>query len=185
MSSYNNQHCTVFEEEDPNSVFGNENILQSVADENDWATLSTLLTPIDSEIQFIQGRIMTIDVGSDEADFVSESEAAMFDEKMDKCMFGEEGNGSSYICILCTANRGTARSCLGQFKITQTINQIIQLAKKRIENPDNLSDVVLRKACKGGKCLPFMKDIGIGFKGLHAELSWIRFFFKCCCPCES
>ena len=156
-----------------------------MADENDKATLSTLLTPIDSGIQFIHGKIMTIDVGSDEADFVLESEAAMFHEKMDNCRLGEEGDGLSCICILCTANRGTARNCLGQFKITRTINQIIQLAKKRIENPDNLSDAVLRKACEGDKCLPFMKDIGIGFEGLHAELSWVRFFLKCCCPCES
>ena len=96
----NNRRYTVFEEEDPNSVFANRNILQSVADENDKATLSTLLTPIDSEIQFIQGKIMTINVGSDEVDYVLELEAPMFNEKMDKSRLGEEGTGSSCICIL-------------------------------------------------------------------------------------
>ena len=119
-------------------MFVNRNILQSVADENDKATLLTILSPLDVEIQFIQGKILTLKVGSDHVDFLIELEASMFDEKMDKSRLGEEGTGSSCICILCTANRATAKTQLGSFSITRTIEQIIDLATTRMENLDNL-----------------------------------------------
>ena len=156
-------------------MFVNRNILQSVADANDEATVSTILSPLDAEIQFIQGKTLTLKVGSDHVDFLIELEASMFDEKMDKSRLGEDGNGSSCICILCTANGATAKTQLGSFSITRTIEQIIDLATKRIENPDNLSDAKLRKACEGVKCLPFMRDLGVVFEGLLADLSWVRF----------
>ena len=64
----------------------------------------------------------------------------MFDEKLDNARTGKEGTGSNSICMLCHCTRILARKTLGQWSITKTIKEIIDLAFKRIENPDGLTE---------------------------------------------
>ena len=99
----------------------------------------------------------------------------MFDQKLDNAHTGKEGTGSNSICMLCHCKRILARRNLGQWSITKTIEEIIDLAFKRIENPDGLTEKQLKEITNGIKGMPFMSDFGRGFEAPHADLSWLRF----------
>ena len=99
----------------------------------------------------------------------------MFNEKMERARLGEEGTGSAYFCTVCPATRTTARTKLGSFSMTTTIEDIEERANIRLQNPDSVSQKALKRACKGVKTMPLMKDVGIGYEPLHADLSWVRF----------
>ena len=171
----NGRKYTLFTEDEPNSIHCNRNILQAVADENDKGTLTTLLVPIEQELQYLRKTTMVIHSNGKSYSFHLNFEATMFDEKLDRARLGMEGTGSNSICTLCNATRIAARTQVGEHSITKTIDDLINSATHVTDNPTNLAGEALYVAKAGMKSQPLMSDIGIGFESLHADLSWARF----------
>ena len=99
----NNKTYPIFNEPEPNSIHSNKNIMQAVADENNKTTLTTLLVPLNSEMEFLKNKILSVFFPDAEEyfDFSVTLEATMFDEKMERARLGEEGTSSTYFCTVC------------------------------------------------------------------------------------
>ena len=112
---------TVSETKTPNSVRTNWPVLERICDENNKASLSFSLLPIEREREFLKDKVIKIKTGENKwrehkIKFVN----SMIDEKHDRSISGYQGSGSRYICVLCHATHATCKSNLGTFRIDRS-----------------------------------------------------------------
>nr|XP_054755451.1 V(D)J recombination-activating protein 1-like [Lytechinus pictus] len=109
----------------------------------------------------------------------------MIDEKLDRSQGGLQGSGSKFLCTLCHATRETARSHVGTFKITRTLEENVDIASYVQTNPDDLSQSDLASVAKGVKDYPILKSEPHHklLDATHADIN-IGSFFKKLIICE-
>ena len=105
---------TVYETKNPNSVRTNWPVLECICNENNKASLSLSLLPIEREREFLKDKVIKIKTGENKwrehkIKFVN----SMIDEKHDRSISGYQSSGSGYICVLCHATHATCKSNLG------------------------------------------------------------------------
>ena len=168
----------VYETKNPNSVRTNWPVLECICDENNKASLSLSLLPIERE--FLEDKVIKIKTGENKwrehkIKFVN----SMTDEKHDKSISGYQGSGSGYICVLCHATHATCKSNLGTFRIDRLHDETRNLAHYILFNPDKFSDKDLSKVAQGVSHLPVSHCDPLDkiLDATHADIN-IGIFFK-------
>ena len=130
------QEIMFFQEEKPNFIRSNRPLLEAIADENNKASCVVCKHPVDLEGKVLNVKTECGMIRRHELKFLS----SMRDEKLDRSAGGLISSGSNFLCTLCHADRESALTNLGSFKITRTKEEAVKLAKYFKINPENLSD---------------------------------------------
>ena len=171
----------VYEEKNPNSVRSNRPLLESIADENNKASLVACLRPIEIERQYLKDKIIKVKTGEDQWRMHSiQFYNSMLDEKHDRAISGLQGSGSRYMCNMCHATIATCKEKLGTFTICRTLEETRSLARYAVVNPDTLSEKSLSSKVKGVKALPFSTSDPSEklIDATHSDINLARFFKK-------
>ncbi|KAK3089331.1 hypothetical protein FSP39_002772 [Pinctada imbricata] len=170
----------IFKETSPNSVRTNRPLLESISDENNYASNIVSMLPIENERKLLTDNFLHLNTSKGWLIHKFSFFNSMVDEKRDRGYSGLQGSGSNYLCTLCDASRQSAKECLGTFTINRSIAECIQISEFLRVNPQNLSENELKKQSKGVKSHPMskMEPIQKGIDATHADINLGQFFKK-------
>ena len=133
MSSHciltNSEKELIYDTENPNSVRTNRPLFEVIADENNKASVSATLVPIERQREHLKDKILKVKIDENRwRSYHIKFFNSMIDEKHDRSIKGYQGSGSSYICVLCGANHKNCKEKLGTFKIDRNLAENKKLA---------------------------------------------------------
>ena len=177
----NNEEIIIFEEAKPNSQMNCRPLLIALADENDYYSITSLLSCLLHEREQLQETIITVQNRSGHIwNFQPKLYATMYDEKLERKIVGLAGSSSEFLCTMCEMKRSDAFtdpfSCT---EVTRTPEQNMANADRFFTNDSDLSYKSLQDEARGIRGDSFV-EMTPHIDALHSEINnalWMKKVF--------